>query len=53
MSLSHIDLSNKATMAEVSNKAINERIAVTEALVTVNDVVAARFALRSFCSFGG
>jgi len=51
MSLSHIDLSNKATMAEVSNKAINERIAVTEA--TVNDVVAARFALRSFCSFGG
>lgn len=43
MPLSHIDSSNKAAMVDVSGKAITERIATAEALVTVNDAVAAQF----------
>ena len=41
--LSHIDSSNKAAMVDVSNKSITTRIATAEALVTVNDAVAAQF----------
>lgn len=43
MELSHIDDSNKASMVDVSGKAITERQATAEALVTVNDAVAAQF----------
>ena len=41
--LSHIDSTNKAAMVDVSNKSITTRIATAEALVTVNDAVAAQF----------
>jgi cyclic pyranopterin monophosphate synthase len=41
--LSHIDSSNRAAMVDVSGKAITERIATAEALVAVNDAVAAQF----------
>lgn len=43
MELSHIDNHNKASMVDVSGKAITERQATAEALVTVNDAVAAQF----------
>ena len=43
MELSHIDDHNKASMVDVSGKAITERQATAEALVTVNDAVAAQF----------
>lgn len=41
--LSHIDSSNKATMVDVSAKAVTTRIATAEARVTVNQAVAAQF----------
>lgn len=43
MELSHIDDHNKASMVDVSGKAITERQATAEALVTVNEAVAAQF----------
>ncbi len=43
MSLSHIDDSNKASMVDVSGKEITARSATAEALVRVNDAVAAQF----------
>lgn len=43
MSLSHIDDSNKASMVDVSAKEITARSATAEALVHVNEAVAAQF----------
>jgi len=43
MPLSHIDDSNKASMVDVSGKEITARSATAEALVRVNEAVAAQF----------
>lgn len=43
MDLSHIDERNKASMVDVSDKAVTARTATAEAKVTVNDAVAAQF----------
>lgn len=43
MSLSHIDDSNKASMVDVSGKEVTARVATAEALVQVNEAVAAQF----------
>ncbi len=43
MSLSHIDDSNRAAMVDVSGKPVTERRATAEALVHVNEAVAAQF----------
>ena len=43
MSLTHIDSSNKASMVDVSGKEVTSRSATAEALVHVNEAVAAQF----------
>jgi len=43
MSLSHIDDSGKASMVDVSGKPVTSRSATAEALVRVNEAVAAQF----------
>ncbi|MEM9237418.1 MAG: cyclic pyranopterin monophosphate synthase MoaC [Verrucomicrobiota bacterium] len=52
-SLSHIDADNRASMVDVSGKAVTTRIATAETQVAVNDAVAEQFDGRELVSKKG